>query len=341
MAIVPSFASGSPGGRAPSMHMRGWRSMATPSTSLRASSTGIVSSSPTMHSVAVYDFAVAVLRGRDPGDTRRAFTAPLHVWRRVLGFEGCSVQLDHALTGAALADRIPQEVRLVLREETSRALRYGVLVHRQLPAIAGVAAAHGIRVIALKGCARLLAGEPAGRRSIADIDLLADAGDARRLHALLQRELGYSAEGKGALHHLAGLSKPGHLGIEIHHRLSPDASSLDATLALATRTVTAGAYTVEIPSPTGMLTHTLEHAVGVNWMGRYRLRDIVDTAMLASERISHSELAEYVRSSASRAACETLLSAAHELEPSAPLSRPGAWGTVRRVARARIALALI
>ncbi len=293
-----------------------------------------------MHSTAVYDFAAEVLRGRHPGALVRAYAAPLQVWRRVLGFEGCAVQVDHALTNLGIAHSVPDELRLMLREETSRALRHGLFVHRQLPAIAAVAAANGIRVMALKGAARLLAGERAGMRSLADIDLLARPEDASRLHTLLQQELGYLPEAKGAMHHLPGLTKPGHLGIEIHHRLSPDTTSLDATIWRESRSIKVGSHTIEVPSPTAMLTHTLEHAIGVNWMGRYRLRDIVDAATLCSAEVSLADLNGYVESSPSRAALETLLSAAHEHEQTAPLTRPRAWRTIRRVARPRVALAV-
>jgi hypothetical protein len=90
-----------------------------------------------------------------------------------------------------------------------------------------------------------------------------------------------------------------------------------------------------------MLLHALEHAVGVNWMGRYRLRDILDIATLCSADVSREEIDVYVRSSHSRAALETLVSAAHELEPNAPLIRRDSWKTVRRVSRTRIAVAVV
>ena len=294
-----------------------------------------------MHSVAIYDFAAAVLRGEPPARRDAIFAMPLRVWRRVLGFEGCAVQFDHALVRLGLAEEAPDGLRQLLREETTRALRHGLLVHRQLPAVAALAAAHGIQLLALKGAARLLAGEPAGARSIADIDLLVDRDDAPRIHALLQAEHGYSSERGGALHHLPGLTRAGCLGIEIHHRLSPDPTALDATIREHARVVRFGDHSIGIPSPTALLLHTLEHAVGVNWMGRYRLRDIVDAATLCAADVSLEEISDYVRASPSRAAMETLLSAAHELEPRAPRFRAGAWSVVRRVSRTRIALAVI
>jgi len=174
-----------------------------------------------------------------------------------------------------------------------------------------------------------------------DIDLLAEPFDAIRLHTLLQRELGYSPDIRGAPHHLPGLARPGHLGIEVHHQLSPDATALDTAIRSGTRRVNLGSADIEFPSPTMMLLHALEHAVGVNWMGRYRLRDILDVATLCSADVSLAELDAYVRDNRARAALETLISAAHELEPNAPLVRPDSWKTVRRVSRARIAVAVV
>ena len=296
-----------------------------------------------MHSLAVYDLASAVLRGRRPPHARRrrAYAAPLPVWRRVLGFEGCAVQFGHASIAAGIADELPDAVRVLLREETSRALRHGLLVHRQLPAVAALAVEHGIRIVALKGAARLLAGEPPGTRAIADIDLLTAPADADRLHRLLQAELGYTVQaGAGAPHHLVGLVRPGCLGIEVHHRLSPDRCALDDAILARTRRLEVGGIPIDVPGPAELLLHALEHAAGVNWMGRYRLRDICDTAALCTASVSPSVLSAYVRSSPVRRALETLLSAAHDMQPLAPRARKHAWSTVRRVSRARIALAV-
>lgn len=296
-----------------------------------------------MHSVAVHDLVSDLLRHRmpPPAARRRAFAAPLHIWKRVLGFEGCAVQADHAFIAAGIAHEVPEDVARLVRAETARALRHGVLVQRQLAPVAEVAAREGIRVLALKGAARLLAGEAAGTRSIADIDLLVAPRDAAHLHATLVRDLAYTSEAVGAPHHLPGLTRAGHLGIEIHHRLSPDATALDASIHADAKAVRAGAADIFIPSPTAMLLHTLEHAIGVNWTGRYRLRDIRDVADLFTDDVAIAEAERYVRASPARSALETLISAAHEMEPRAPLMRARAWSTVRRVSRTRIALAAL
>ena len=85
----------------------------------------------------------------------------------------------------------PPQLRRLLRESTSIALRNASLAQRGLGEIAALAHGAGVRVLALKGAARLLSGELAGTRTLSDIDLLIPGADAERFHALLQRELGY------------------------------------------------------------------------------------------------------------------------------------------------------
>ena len=296
-----------------------------------------------MHSVAIYDFAAALLRAGMPSlsQRRRAFRAPLATWRRVLGLEGCAVQLDHALVASEIAAEVPEPLRAALREQTSAALRSGLVVQRQVATLARLAEEHGIVLLVLKGAARLLIGEPAGRRSLSDIDILVRPRDATRFHTLLQQELGYTTADAGAPHHLPGLTMRGHLGVEIHLRLGPDETPLDSTIWADARPAAAGLPTLLVPSPTALLLHTLEHAVGVNWTGRYRLRDICDAAALCTDQVSYEAVATYVRGSATRWPMETLVSAAHSLERRAPLLRTNAWRTVRRVSTARIALAVV
>src|SRR5690349_23880779 len=100
--------------------------------------------------------------------------------------------------------------------------------------------------MALKGAARLLGGELAGTRSIADIDLLAAPADAERLHALLQRELGYSIDGERYPHHLEGLTRRRSLGIEVHVRLAPAPLPLDRAIWEETRTVSLAGHAIEL-----------------------------------------------------------------------------------------------
>jgi hypothetical protein len=272
---------------------------------------------------------------------RRALEAPLGLWRRVLELEGCTVHFARALSAHRLADDVPRRLRRELRDATGVSLHRAILVHRQIGEIADVAASHGIRVLALKGAARLLAGEPAGSRSIGDIDLLVRSADGARFHQLLQRKLGYAVAGSEYPHHLQGLTRHASLGVEVHVRLSNTPLALDADIWRDTRHVSLGTRTIEIPSPTSMILHALEHAIGLNWAGRYRLRDIADVASLFTEGEVAPAVVDYVRSRPDRRAFETLLSAANEIEPRAPRARARAWRTVCRVSRARIALAVL
>lgn len=302
-----------------------------------------------MISAAVYDVIVDVLRGEPTSAdrTRRAFAVPVERWRRILGFDGCTVQFDRALLRAGLASDAPAPLRRLLREATGQSLHRAVLVHTQLAEVAAVAATAGIRVMALKGAARLLAGELAGTRSLADIDLLADPRDADRLHTRLRRELGYSMAGHRYPHHLVGLTRPGSLGIEVHVRLAPAALPLDRTNWTETRRVDVGGQLVELPSETNLLLHTLEHAVRVNWTARYRLRDVLDVAALlgtdgstgVSAAVDEEAVDSYVSSSDCGEEMATTIAAARSLRGAATADGARAWRTVRRVGRARIALA--
>src|SRR5688572_32872895 len=128
---------------------------------------------------AVHDLVARVIRRLDV-DARvvgPALLAPLPVWRRVLGFEGCTAQLDHRLRASALLPRLPDSLRRMLRDETASALRRGVLALRQLADVAALAHRSGMRVLVLKGAARLLAGEEPGARSMSDVDLMVRPAD--------------------------------------------------------------------------------------------------------------------------------------------------------------------
>lgn len=294
-----------------------------------------------MDSLAIYDFACGVIRGIPASERlrERAFAAPVELWQRILGFDGCTVQFARALDRAGWGEHCPLPLRRLLRESTATSLQRAVLVHQQLAGVAALAGSSGVRVMAIKGAARLLAGELPGTRSLGDIDLLAAPADAARLHELLQRELGYRSDGQAYPHHLAGLTRPGSLGIEIHVRLAPVRLPLDLDIWRDAGAVRLGGCPVDVPSPTGMFLHTLEHAVRVNWTSRYRLRDIVDLAVLFTGDVDPGRVRGHVLASDCRSPMETVLGAARELEPLIPLGRRDAWRTVERVGRARLAMA--
>lgn len=297
-----------------------------------------------MHSVTVYDAIVDLLLGRSSGlAPHRALEAPAHVWERVLAFEGVGERVSQALSSRGRWSELPPYLARVLRDSRNAALRQAVLAERGLAEIATVARSTGCRVLAIKGAARLLAGEEAGARALSDIDLLLPQADAGRLHALLQSELGYRPTGQSYAHHLPALTKSGALGIELHTRIASVELPLDERIFADTRIVAKGLGGVEIPSATNMVLHTLEHAAGTNWMVHFRLRDIFDVATLFTDEVRAEEVRAYVEASPrdKRKAFEILLSAAHEIELRVPRFVDGAWSTVRRVARTRLALAQI
>ena len=291
---------------------------------------------------AVFDVIASVIRGLpvDAAQWSRAGAAPLTTWQRVLGFEGCAPQFDRALRSRGLMAAVPAEVRQMLRESTAAALRLGLVAHGQLGEIAALASRHGIRVLAVKGAAQLLGGQVPGARSLSDIDLLVRPADGERFHALLVGELGYRSDGPTYPHHLPVLERTASLNIDVHVRLSDVATVLDDAMWTDTRIVEVeGGSALELPSPTNMVLHVLEHGLRLNWMGRYRLRDILDVAALYTEDVSDTAVRAYVARSDARRACEILLSAAHSLEPRVPMSCAAPWRTLRRVSRTRLAAA--
>jgi hypothetical protein len=294
-------------------------------------------------SSAVYDFLADVLRSRPLDDRRvqRACDVKLPVWRRVVGFEGCAPQIDQRLRASGHDRLLPAPLRQLFREATAESLRLGILAHRQLGEVAALAARSGIRVMALKGAARLLAGQTPGARSIADIDLLVAPADAERFHGLMATELGYASVGRVYAHHLPVLERRGSLNVDLHSQLSDEAIPLDAMIWSETQVVMAGGLRLEVPSPTSMVLHVLEHGLALNWMGRYRLRDVLDVAASYTADVSDERVRRHVATGRTRSSCETLLSAAHELEPRAPTFRADAWRTIRRVSHARLALATL
>ena len=262
------------------------------------------------------------------------------MWQRLLSLEGCTVQFERSLQRSGLMAEAPPALARFLRDATGAALRQSVSVHVQLTAISALAERHGIRFLVLKGAGRLVAGAPGASRAIADIDLLASQADALRLHTLMRTELGYAPSGPAQHHHLAPVTCAGSLPVEIHLRLTDGLLPLDGAMFDATRKVRMGSATLEVPSATNMLLHTLEHATLLNWMSRYRLRDILDVAACHTDVVDAAAVEAYVRASPRRAALETILSAAHDLSPRVPCARPAAWRTIRRVSRARLGVSL-
>ena len=299
---------------------------------------------------AAYDVATAAVRGFvfSEAARERATQAPADVWQRVLDLEGCAAWLDRARQRSPTLTATLGSATALVRSEGARALRNAVAMVQQLAELVPVAAAIGARVLVLKGSARLLAGESAGGRTMADIDLLvADdggGGGADALHAALQSELGYQPDEPGTpARHLPSLMRADSLPIEIHGRLTDAGSALDGIIWEGPRSVPLGAGTIEIPSATAVLLHTLEHAVVVHRAGRYRLRDVLDVAAAWTEEVDAVAVGRFADGHPERRAARTLLRAASRTAVSGSVSRPvdgraerQAWQRIRRVGRARL-----
>ena len=288
-----------------------------------------------VHSFAPYELMTAILAGEAlaPGLAERAFTAPHRLWERALVLEGCAVQLDHALHVRAPEIQPPRRLRDTLREAVSRAVRHALPLPGQLAELADVARENGIRVLVLKGAARLLSGDTPGRRSMSDIDVLTSPDEASRLHTLLRRRLGYDSLSASPEHHLPTLMRPGALPVEIHVQLGPRRTALDTRIWLdAVEMSGAG---VAIPSPTSTVLHALEHGALVHWAVRYRLRDLLDVGDASGIGVDPEEVQEYVQRHSQRRALTTMLGASRRFAPGIATGERSAWRTVRRVARAR------
>lgn len=292
-----------------------------------------------MRSIAPYELMAAVLAGEKPSASlaARAFAAPHELWQRALALETCAVQFDRGLRHSTGVSAVPPALRCELSGATARAVRHALCVPGQVAELSEIASECGIRVMVLKGAARLLGGDIPGGRSLSDIDVLAAPNDALRLHAMLRDRLGYHAASAAPEHHLPMLSRAGALPVEVHVQLGPRPTGLDARIWRDASQVRG--TDLVVPSPTAALMHALEHGGLVHWAVRYRLRDLLDVAEAWTARVDGEEVSGYVRAHPQRVALETLLGAARRFAAAIPASQRPAWRTVRRVARVRHVLA--
>lgn len=288
-----------------------------------------------VRSIAPYDLMVAVLGGNAPPESVavRAFAAPPAFWQRALTLEACAVQLDRALRASGVGAHAPLPLRHMLSEATARAVRHALTVPAQLTELADAARELGIRILILKGAARLLDGALPGARSMSDIDVLTSPEDAGRLHEFLQHRLGYASFGACPEHHLPTLMRPGALPVEVHLQLGPQGSGLDIRIWRDARAISGG--DLLLPSPTGTLLHAIEHGALVHWAVRYRLRDLLDVAEAWNGDVDREEVDAHIRRSPQRVALSTMLGGARRFATEIPTAQPSAWRTIRRVARVR------
>lgn len=292
-----------------------------------------------VRSSAPYDVIAGVLAGEAvPGHLlEHAFATPHDLWERALALEACAVQFDRALRRSTLDGAAPPRLRELLRDATARAVRQTLTVPGQIAELSTAARDSGIRLMVLKGAARLLRGCSGGGRSMSDIDVIASPSEARRLHTILRQRWGYASLAASPEHHLPSLTRPGALAVEVHVQLGPRCTGLDARIWLDAQDV-AGTDLV-VPSPTSALLHALEHGALVHWAVRYRLRDLLDVAEAWEGGIDCDEVAGYLRRHSQRRALSTVLGAARRFAPAIPIGTRSAWRTVRRVAGVRHFLA--
>ena len=286
---------------------------------------------------AVYGVLSGVVRGTPASSAECAVArgAPAALWERAVHLEACGAWLERARRAAPMG---LEPAEPLLRAEGETAIRQALVAFAQMSEIARVAERAGVRVLVLKGCARLLSGERPGQRSVADIDLLADPSNAVLLHAALQREAGYVVDGAVTpdrhlpmLVHASGAKLP----VEIHSQLTDQGSALDRAIWHDTESVALSDVTVSIPSPTSRALHTIAHAIVVHRTLRFRLRDVIDVATVcAAPGVDLDAVRHWIAADRDRPAVETLMAAAGVAPYAAGSER--AWKTVRRVAVARL-----
>ncbi len=312
-----------------------------------------------MSASAIYDLLFAATRGDALSDAllRRASRADAARWERVLRYERCGPAVWEALLEQGHAPRLSTHVRALLRDAAQLAVHQSLRVAPQMARLAALAARANVRLMPLKGAARLLGGAHfAASRAMDDIDLLADTPDgAMRLHQAMQRELGYVVVDETPdHHHLNALALPGWLPVELHTRLARRSGADGARIDMwrGARALELGGAPVWLPSPTALAQHTLAHATSSRML-RYALRDVVDVAQVVAQVVARVAAAgdgdagiggvvDFVRASTERRAMETLLGAAHSLDAAVPRARlaEASWRAVRRVGRMRARIAV-
>src|SRR5579862_2332092 len=114
----------------------------------------------TSSAAVVYDIIAAAVRGEPVPDIAPSDIA---TWERVLCIEACGPWLEWACRRDPAVARAMEPARAILRAQSEAAVSHALTAMAQLAEIAKLK--HG-RVLVLKGAARLLGGEPAGRRTL-------------------------------------------------------------------------------------------------------------------------------------------------------------------------------
>jgi hypothetical protein len=295
------------------------------------------------YAAAVYDVLAAAVRGSAPPPAHRlalADAASPDVWDRALQLEACGPWVDRVRRATPAIAPALRRADNMLRVQGEYAVFQGIAAAAQLAEVAALAARVGVRVLALKGAARLVAGEAPGRRSLSDIDLMTEAGGATPLFDALVRESGYTVDAAVTPErHLPMLVRAGSVPIEIHERLTDAGSAIDARIWEGAVDVRVGAATLAVPSPTARVMHTLQHALVVHRTVRYRLRDVTDVRTVwAAGGVDYDAVRLWVSKEPYRGAAETLLAAAGVTPYASEAGGERAWARVRRVAVARLAV---
>ncbi|MDB4915164.1 MAG: hypothetical protein JWM95_2808 [Gemmatimonadetes bacterium] len=212
-----------------------------------------------------------------PDEYHRLVTAPVRAWRLLLAAECCALPLGAQLRQAGLDEVLARDVRDTISGaelgETQRVLA----ARATLQVIDGIAHVTGIRLLILKGGARI-ASTHGGSFDVGDVDVLVPQPDATRfLNALTER--GWVTDGDIDVDKGVKLEpRDGALKIDLHRSLHYAEELGDAVLA--SRRPLAGFRMLDRATGATTFISTLRHSVVEHRHRRGHLRDLM---LLAAE----------------------------------------------------------
>lgn len=135
-------------------------------------------------------------------------------WRAFLRSERCALLLQESLGEST--SKLPSDCARELRDTAMRETVWILSARAQLHTIADIAAAHDIRVVALKGTAAVARGRNV---QVTDVDVLATPADASKLARLLDAT-GFTRGPRDGPWHLAERMLSGAVNVEVHVAVS-------------------------------------------------------------------------------------------------------------------------
>lgn len=174
-----------------------------------------------------------VIRRLLGGVDEEAPPASAHAWHIVLRWERCALLLQDSL--GSRASQLPPACAAELRTAAMRESQWILSARAQLHSVSRIAAADGIRIVALKSTAEVARGRNV---QATDVDLLVAPENASRLTQQLDAT-GFSPQSKNSRGQLPPRTFDGALKVEVHLTVSgfdtPEAVPWDGVRAIDAR----------------------------------------------------------------------------------------------------------